>query len=236
MDTYPYPNLTVIDETEVPFVQPSPLDNAIIARPSNSARDIICHQVLKDAIEEQFKIDIDIQNISQYGADYLIVLDSPATKSTLLTQGFVNVVGFTLPLIPWTTDYGSITVPFHTQLPKHCFKHNQPTTTPPSQHLTIEITGIPPHLCCEIIVRRLLTNICSIHEIVLTPANLTYTVFAYGPDTKLPHIAHIGIKKRTNFGDMLAIWPLWYETTTADMYPYPETPELLPATEDRHGL
>jgi hypothetical protein len=93
---------------------------------------------------------------------------------------------------------------------------NKSGTLPPSVRLTIEISGIPPHLCCELI-HRLLRQICTIHDITFTPATLTYLVSVHGLHLLVPSVTHIGVKKTTQHGDLLNIWPLWYETYTEEM-------------------
>lgn len=108
------------------------------------------------AVQEQFHLNIQVDSISQCGPDYLLVVDSLATKSLMLTRGFLKVSTFTLT--PWTADYGSTNVPLHTQLPVTHRVRNHSAVQPWNEHLTIDVSGIPPHLCCESIVRHLLTS------------------------------------------------------------------------------
>ncbi|XP_066375131.1 uncharacterized protein [Miscanthus floridulus] len=103
----------------------------------------------------------------------------------MLARGFANVSTYTLTLMPWTPDYGSTTVPLHTQV----------SSDPINDH---KLTG---------------STVLSPSQRLSTP----YWVSAYGQDLLVPSIAHIGVKKITQHGDLLNIWLLWYETYTEEM-------------------
>lgn len=235
MDIHHYRNLTVIHESEVQFGDPGILDNAIIAKPPNFSGDVICHLNIKDAMEEEFNISLQVEDISQFGADYIIVLDSVATKLLVLRKGYVSVAGFNLPFIPWSPDYGSITVPLYNGLSNSHGSLEELVIAGPNQDLTIEILGLPPHLCCESIVRHLLNRIYTVCDVVFIHGNLTYFVSAYGSEMVVPDIAHIVVRKESGFGELVTIWPLWYETRTADMYPYSGSLQSSIPTEERRG-
>jgi len=130
----------------------------------------------------------------------------------MLSKGFVVVSTYTLTLMPWTPEYGSTAVPLQTQLNPDPINHriaNCSRVPPHNERLSIEISGIPPHLCCELTIHRLFSGICTIRDITLTPATLTYWVSAYGQEPLVPSLAHIGVRKTTEHGDLLNIWQLW---------------------------
>lgn len=171
--------------------------------------------------------------------DYFIQVHSSAATIHILTKGFVHVSTYTLTLMPWTPDYGSITVPLHTQLNSDPINHDilsRSRVLPHNRHLTIEITGMPIHICCDLAIRRLFSRICTIRDITFfTPATLTYWVSDCGPELLVPSIAYVGVKKATQNGDFLNVWPLWYETTTSDMVGFESQPDHLATTSQRRG-
>jgi len=233
MNAQHYPNLTVIDDSEIQSIADHIEERALIARLPQSARNIIEHIQLRDAIQESFQIDIKLEDISQYNSDYIIMLHSANTKNILLNKGFLKVDTFTLPLIPWDRDYGSTIMPLPTYL-TDTEHQNQYSLTYNREQLTIDIFGrLPPHLCCEFIVRHLLKILCVIHEVTFTPAILVYSVDAYGSKMCVPNIAYIGVKKTTQNG--ISMWPLWYETITEDMHGYPCEPYYLHNTGNFEG-
>ncbi|CAD6235280.1 unnamed protein product [Miscanthus lutarioriparius] len=94
MANYRYPNLTIINESDLHDANPNFFSNTI---------------------QQQFQVDIDVQDISKYGVDYFIRAHSSDASARMLARGFANVSTYTLTLMPWTPDYGSTTVPLHTQ-------------------------------------------------------------------------------------------------------------------------
>lgn len=92
-------------------------------------------------------MDIDVQDISKYGVDYFIRAHSSDASARVLARGFANVSTYALTLMPWTPDYGSTTVPLHTQVssdPINDHKLTGSTVLSPSERLSIEISGLPP--------------------------------------------------------------------------------------------
>ncbi|KAG0518370.1 hypothetical protein BDA96_09G169700 [Sorghum bicolor] len=235
MDGHHYANLTVINDSEIQSISAHIEERAVIARLPQSARDIIGHKDLKDVIQEELQINIKVEDISQYNSDYIIMLDSSSTKTILLDRGFLKVGSFILPLIPWDRSYGSTILPLQTHLTDAHNLNPHSLIASNSQHLTIYIYGLPPHLCCEFIVRQLLKKICIVHKIAFTPANLTYSVDAYGSDMSIPEITHIGVKKETHNGSIISIWPLWYEVITEDMHPNQHDLYYLENTDNFRG-
>lgn len=235
MDIHQYANLIVVDESEIRPVGADPLENAIIVKLPNAARGVICHGNIKDAMYENFQVDIDFGDICQYGGDYFVVLDSMATKLSVLGKGYINVAGFSLPFMPWSREYGSACIPAQSQFDNHYARPDESAITSANEELTIEITGLPPHLCCGFIIERLLTSMCSVRTVTLVAANLTYFASIYGSESAVPHIAHIGVKKRNVLGEFINIWPVWYETRTADMHAYPQALPSSSVSEEQRG-
>jgi hypothetical protein len=101
---------------------------------------------------------------------------------------YVHVSSFAHTLMPWTTEYGSTRVPLHTQLTNmdsinfdaFAWHMRNPSSTPPtSQHIEIEISGIPPHLCSNVTIHRLLDGIYDIQWITFMHSNITYWVLTH---------------------------------------------------------
>jgi hypothetical protein len=235
MIPFKYPNLTIIDESEVEQIASTILGRVIVARIPESARQSICHDNIRDALQEEFEIDIEIEKISRFGPDYLILADSPTIATQILNKGSLAINSFTVALLPWTTEYGSITVPLHTQLPNIQIPQAQEQIAPCNQHVAIEISGLPPHLCYQSTLHQLFSTICAVTHIKFIRADLTYSVVANTPPANIPDIAHIAIKKSTQAGDILNIWTLWYQVTTAEMYPFIEPSSLLTDDQDIEG-
>jgi hypothetical protein len=107
-----------------------------------------------------------------------------------------------------------------------------PSSTPPtSQHIEIEISRILPHLCSDVTIHHLLDGIYDIQRITFLHSNITYWVLIHTSDLlAIPSIAPLGVKRATQNGNYLNIWPLWYNTRPVDLvnfiYPreHPETP------------
>ena len=72
MKSYFYPNLTIVEETGFILIGPIILDNAVVARFPEYARDELFAQNIRDAIKNQFEVDIQRENIAHYGPGFLI--------------------------------------------------------------------------------------------------------------------------------------------------------------------
>lgn len=71
MKSYFYPNLTIVEETGIILIGPKILDNAMVTRIPEYARDELFAQNIRDAIENQLKVDIQQENIAHYGPNFL---------------------------------------------------------------------------------------------------------------------------------------------------------------------
>jgi hypothetical protein len=215
-----FPNLTVLTEAAVNITDRSSLTNALIAKVPSAVADTVDHYSLADAIRQEFQVDICIEDTSRYGLDYFMQLQSWDAKTRMLNRGFVVVNNFTVLLIPWTPNYGSTAVPLQTLLnsqPINQHLHSYPPLLARSEHLTINIYGIPPHLCCEPTIYQLFDKIATIRAIRFIPATLSYEITAYGQLHLVPDVAHIGLRRPADHRDLVNIWPLIYETYTDEM-------------------
>ena len=114
-----YPNLRILDEADLKVVDLSSFGNALIAKVPSSVADAINHQNLTDAIQQQFQVDIHIEDTSKYGPDYFVQVHSSDAKIRILRKGFVVVCNYTIVFMPWTPHHGSTTVPLQTLLNSH---------------------------------------------------------------------------------------------------------------------
>jgi len=71
MDSYCYPNLTIADDSDLRNIDPDALDNALRARVPPLAIDAVGHENIRDAVQQQFQVNIDIEDISKYGVELL---------------------------------------------------------------------------------------------------------------------------------------------------------------------
>jgi hypothetical protein len=231
MATHRYPNLTIIEDTDIGTEQAAIFTRAIIAKPLPSITDDISHQSIRDAIHQQYQVDMRTEDISKFGTDYIIRPQTSEISSHILSGNYLRVKSYTLTLIPWNPYYNAIIVPIETQTNSNQIDNQRATDYTAqhrSEHLTIDICGIPPHLCSNSVVTRLFSEPYIIESISFSPATLGYTVKVYGPEVLVPNVAHLALKKRTQRGDLLNIWPLWYETYTQEMLG-----RLSPPTYDR---
>ena len=65
MPNYHYPNLTIINETDLHSKNSNVFDNAVIASLPLSATDAIGHQSIRDAIQQQFQLDMQVEDVSK---------------------------------------------------------------------------------------------------------------------------------------------------------------------------
>jgi hypothetical protein len=222
MASYQYPNLTVIEEAELDNNGRGLFHTAVIAKVPPSAAETVDHQQIRDAVHEQLHLDLHVQAISKFGADYFIKTHCPQTTAHMLRKVFLHVSSHTLTLIPWTPYYNAIVVPRSTQNTNR--RSTNPGVVLPRENLTIQVSGIPPHLCCDLAIHRLLSGISTIHAISFEPWTLTYSVDVCGSRSLIPAVAHIALSRATSRDNLLSIWPVWYETYTQQMLTQMPTP------------
>lgn len=222
MATYQYANLTVIEQGELQGSERDVFEGALIVKVPPSAADIVDHQKIKDAIHQQLQLNLSVQDISRFGAEYFIKTHSPQTTALMLNKAFLKVESHTLTLIPQNPYYNGIIVPRETQTTN--FSLTNTGRILPRERLTILISGIPPHLCCDFTIHRLLNGICTVEAISFRPSTLSYSVHVHGLQTLIPDIAHIALSRTTSHGDLLNIWPIWYDTYTEEMLHQLPTP------------
>ena len=65
MPNYHYPNLTIINETDFHSKNSNVFDNAVIASLPLLDTDAIGHQSIRDAIQQQFQLDMQVEDVSK---------------------------------------------------------------------------------------------------------------------------------------------------------------------------
>ncbi|CAD6259825.1 unnamed protein product [Miscanthus lutarioriparius] len=140
----------------------------------------------------------------------------------MLSGGSLNMTtfhfAFALVLMPWTI--GSTTIPLQKHMhftanPVH--PQNSPPHSPTDINVQIEVTGIPARLCNNNTVTQLLGDSCQINRITFKH----YTCFVEGHTANLgdiPYNAMLGVKKSTQQGNLLTVWPVWYKFI--EMFPF----------------
>jgi hypothetical protein len=209
------PNLVLIEEDNHTVDQIVQLQYAIIARYPEYARNDVTSETIQSALRNKYQLLLRIEDISPYGPDFLIKAPNLTVYIILLSGGPVNMdaSGFTFALIllPWTKDFGSTT----TAPQRHsCFNMNSDTLQPPQQmrspkkYARIELSGIPAHLCSTNTVKKLLPRNFKVDHVGFTQ----YTGYADGytlSDDPVPHAVTLGVKKNTQQGNYITVWPIW---------------------------
>lgn len=110
---------------------------------------------------------------------------------------------------------------------------NSPPRSPSNIDQQIEITGIPAHLCNNITVNQLLGDSVQIDRTTF----IHYTCFVDGHTANLadiPYNVMLGVKKNTQQGQLVTVWPIWYKFR--EMFPFCdeelESPQLPPVPEE----
>jgi len=170
MPAYQYPNLTIIEEGQLQRDERDVFQAAVIFEVPPSAMHIIGHEEINNAIHQQLRVDINVQDISKFGSNYFIKTNCQQTTAPMLQHTFLKVGSHTLTLKPWNPYYNAIIFPCETQTTNLRFTNLANSS---QRTLTVQISGIPPHLCCDFTVNRLLSEICTIHTISFEPATLS---------------------------------------------------------------
>jgi hypothetical protein len=79
-----YPNLTIINEIDLHINDSNAFDNAVIAKLPLSATDAIGHQSIRNAIQQQFQLDMQVEDILKFGMDYFIKVNSSDASARML--------------------------------------------------------------------------------------------------------------------------------------------------------
>jgi hypothetical protein len=191
--------------------------NALIAIVPETISDTFSHYELTEAIQHQFQVDISVTDISTYGPGFFLHIQTSAARNHILHRGFVSLRTYTIPIVPWNLKHVSTAVPLHDLLTSHPLNLHlakDPDITEPYEHLTIDILGMPPHLCCDRVIHTLFRKICTINVIRFIPARIEYKISSQGRLTMIPKITHLGIRNLTTQNDMVNIWQLSYQTFT----------------------
>lgn len=216
MATYRYPNLTIVEEDACIRFRMQQLCHAIIARfPHHESPDITA-EAIQAAVHNQLGASIRLHDISRYASGFLLEIHSAATRSLMLTRGYLAMVPFSLNLMPWNPEYGSFAVLAYPQLATLSnFDHSAfaRRSHRPLRHIQIQISGIPPQLCSNATVSTLLNRVAKVRQITLNPSNHRYLVHAetHCPDA-IPPTANIGIRRMQEDKLLFNIWPIWYNS------------------------
>jgi hypothetical protein len=221
MDGYQFPGLIIIDEDKAIKMRATQLELAILAvYPKHENTAISIHDV-PIAIQKQYNTSIDIHGISKCGFDFLLQTIPGTTCSHMLSTGHLRVSTtnsiIDLKLMPWRADYGCIRIPAHTQLANQ-FSSNYNSLTYANNNfpkqISIDVAGIPPHLCNDSTTTALLNKVCNIESMTLDPMTHIYTVNGrtYCIDA-IPKTAHVALRKLEASNTMLHVWPVWFSTT-----------------------
>lgn len=213
-------NLIIIDKDDLRNIDLNASVNALLAAVPETISDTLDHYDLAEAIQQQFQVNIQVEDISAYGPGYFLQVHTSDARNRMLHKGFVIVWNYTVGLMPWNPEHGSTAIPLRTLLTSHPLNLHlarDSHITEPYEHLTIQISGIPPHLCCNSVVYSLFNTICTIHAINFIPARIEYELSAHGQLTLIPKIAHLGIRNLTGQNDLVSIWQLSYQTFTDEM-------------------
>ena len=215
MDRFHYSNLTIVEEGNDIKLKMNQMQETIIARFPQHATHSITPQAIQAAAETQFGAFISTSDISRYETNFLLRIHSPTTRRDMLTRGYLNILPFSLNLIPWNPEYGSVATLAYPQLAAlSTFDYNTSARNSgkPLKQVQIKISGIPPHLCSRTTLDALLNKRATIRQIILNTTDYTYILSA---EThcfdEIPLTAAIGIRRMLQGRLLLNVWPIWYE-------------------------
>ena len=220
MANHRFENLIIIDKADLKDINTSAYVNAVFAKIPDTLSDAFNHYDLAEAVHQQFQVNIQVQDISSYGQGYFLHVHTADAKINMLRKGIIIVQNYMIALMPWNPEHGSTAVPLQTVLtscPLNVHLAKSPPLTEPYEHLTIQIRGVPPHLCCNSLIYRLFNRICIIHGITFLSGTAEYDLSARGRLTMVPQTAHLGIRNLTGQNDIISIWRLCYQTFTDEM-------------------
>lgn len=127
MATYQYPNLTVIEEDDAVTMKIEQLRQTIIARSLTPDTTYVNRGSIQAAVESQYQISIDLEDILQFGQDFLLQVRSFTGYTRMLATGYISIFPIALNLMPWNAEHGSTKVPAYTQPTElFSFDYNKP--------------------------------------------------------------------------------------------------------------
>jgi len=220
MAQHRFQNLRIIDNTELRDIDATMSGNTVFATVPDTISDTFNHYDLAEAIQQQFQINIEVEDISRYNEGYFLRVHTQQARTNMLHRGFIIVRNYLIGLRPWNPEHGSIAVSLQTVLTSCPLNIHLATDIPlsdPYEHLTIHITGVPPHLCCNSLIHKLFHKICIIHSVNFISATTEYEISARGRVTMIPQTAHLGIRNLSGQSEVINIWQLSYQTFTDEM-------------------
>ena len=84
MANYHYPNLTIVNTTYLHINDSNVFDNAVMPKLLLSTTDAISHQSIKIAIDQQFQLDMQLEDIWMFAMDYFIKVNSSDASARML--------------------------------------------------------------------------------------------------------------------------------------------------------
>lgn len=219
MNRYAYPNLTVVEQDSSIRFRIQQLRTAVVAKFPQQMPHTITPQTIQAAIHMQFQAFVYLHDISQYTAGFLLDVRSASLRNRMLTAGFLTMSPFSLNLVPWNPEDGSVTVVAYPHLISLSnFDHNSyaKNSGRPLRRIRLQIAGIPPHLCSRSTLSALLHKVGTIYDIVLDSSIHKYQlhVDTHCPDA-IPQTANIAVQKIEEGKLLFNIWPIWYDSVHA---------------------
>lgn len=99
-----FQNLTIIDETDLKGIDIKASANALIARVPETIADTFDHYDLAEAVQQQFQVNIQIQDIYTYGPGYFLQVHTSDARNRMLGNGFVVVGRYAIGLMAWNPE------------------------------------------------------------------------------------------------------------------------------------
>ena len=212
MGSFNRKNLVILDENEIQYAD-APYTGFLILLKTVSARAQVAieHKMLLQAIEEQTGVSIYEKNISKYGADFMVITESVEETQKIVKFEFIRVLGYILPILPYSPGYGSIEVSLHAKIPNKKIESPPIVAHGPSEPLKLYVFGIPPLFWGQPAnIPKILRNICYACGMLVNSTDRIYSFLTFAPRSAIPEMAHVGIRKANGKKrSTLNIWPFW---------------------------
>lgn len=216
MKSYQYPNLVVVEDVDDASIKAMGLEHAVVGKVPDFATNDVTEDRIQAYFRDLYGFEIPLENIIRNGSDFLIKLASSLEYVLILTRGYFH--DLKLSVMPWKRGYGSTAVTFESQFAnlgtvdfdRIGWEARNPGVDPGGNHaVSIRISGIPAHLCNEVVVRKLLGEWCDIDQISFMRC-ICWVIAETQKLASIPAHANIGVKKVTESGCVVNVWPVWY--------------------------
>jgi hypothetical protein len=205
-----YPDLTIFEDFEVNFRNPTMVGFMAVVKPSNPLG--IIGENIHDSILLSCKVYIQPCNITQFGWEWLVKANSRKEASVIFREQVLFIDTQLCVVCPWTPEHGSYKLLLDASIPSQqtpAILRPQPGPEEPCEPLKVFISGMPPNLFGQQnIIARMFSNILQFRDLMFYPDDLTISFNTYAPRSVLPSVLHVGVRTKEGGRYVLHIWDL----------------------------